>query len=189
MNDSKGMRIWQWTVILLVLCNVGLIVTIWLRPMHGQPPGGGPRNFVIEQLKFTDDQVKKYDDLIKSHQGAMRRLKQTSSELQQKLFRNLANEQQNNGVADSISRQLAATQQQIEMVTYNHFLQVRALCTDQQKKEFDNIIGDVLKKMNGGPGAPPPGGRPGPPDRGSDGPPPGPNGDGPPRDGPPPRDR
>jgi len=169
------MRIWQWAVLLLVLCNIGLIITIWLRPLHGgPPPHGGPRDFVIQQLKFTEDQVKKYDVLIQEHQKAMQKLRHDANELRTELFANLKNENQNNTVSDSLARLIANSQKEIELVTYNHFAQVRALCTDAQMKDFDNIINDVIKKMNGGPGGPPP-----------------PHGDGqgPPPDGPPHGDR
>lgn len=184
MNENKGIRIWQWAVLLLVLCNIGLIVTIWLKPLHGGPPlpGGGPRNFVIQQLKFTDGQVQKYDALIQAHQQAMHKLRHDANELRQELFANLENENRNNAVIDSITRLIANDQKEIELVTYNHFAQVRALCTDAQKKDFDNIIGDVIKKMNG-PGGPPP------PRNDGQGPQPGPGNGGPPPDGPPPGDR
>ena len=59
-------------------------------------------------------------------------------------------------------------------ITYNHFAEVRALFTETQKTEFDNIISDVIKKMNGRPPHPPHEGH---------GPPPPPNGPPPPPDG------
>ncbi len=178
MNENKGIRLWQWAVLLLVLCNIGLIATIWLKPQHDGPPrGGSPRDFVIKELKFTDDQTKKYDVLVQAHQEAMRKLRHDAADLRHELFANLKNEKEGNNVADSLVRLIGNNQKEIELTTYNHFAQVRALCTDAQKKDFDNIIGDVIKKMNGGP-HPPPGNRQGPPDHD--------NGGGPPPGGPPP---
>ena len=180
MNENKGIRIWQRAVLLLVLCNIGLILTIWLKPKQesGPPHGETPRDFVIRSLKFNNDQIAKYDVLVKEHQQAMRQLRQEAMEYRQLLFSNLANENKPTINPDSLARLIASNQQQIEMVTYRHFAQVKLLCTEQQTQEFDEIIGEVIKKMNPGP-HPPPGDRPGPPE--GQGPPPGP----PPPDGPP----
>jgi Spy/CpxP family protein refolding chaperone len=163
------------------------MLTIWLKPTQqsSHPRGETPRDFVIRSLKFNNDQITKYDVVIKQHQQAMRQLRHEAMEYRQLLFSNLANEKHQVINADSLARLIANNQQQIEIVTYRHFAQVKALCTEQQTQEFDEIIGEVIKRMNPGP-HPPPGDRPGPPDGhgpppGSEGPPPGP----PPPDGPP----
>lgn len=180
--ENKGMRILQWTILLLVLCNIGLIVTIWFRPHPGSPPhGGSTRDYVIDKLKFSPDQVQKYDVLVKAHQQSMRKLRHDADEYRSQLFAGLKTA--NSSSADSFSRLVGATQQQIEKATFDHFAQVRTLCTDTQKQEFDNIIADVLKRMGGHHG-PPPGD--GPPHGPGDGPPPGDDGPPPGDDGPPP---
>jgi hypothetical protein len=99
-------------------------------------------------------------------------------EYRRQLFANLGNEK--NGInTDSLAQLIANNQKQIELVTYSHFAQVRAICTDTQKAEFDKIIGDVIKKMNGpGNGGPPPpreGQGPPPPPGDGQGPPPPPD--------------
>jgi len=163
MNETSVTRIWKWAVILLVLCNAGLITTILLKPAMHQGPHETPRDFVIRNLQFTGDQTKQYDLLIKDHQGAMRRLRHEAMDYRQALFASLKNGSQNNINPDSIAQLIANNQKQIEIVTYQHFRQVRTLCTEAQKTDFDKIIGDVIKQMNGpGHGGPPPPGGPGP---------------------------
>ena len=147
--------------------------------MHSGPHGG-PRDFVIRSLKFTDEQVKEYDVLINEHRETMDRLRKEGRELRQQLFSGLKSDHPGLMNKDSVAGLIANTQRQIEVVTYDHFAKVRKICTDAQKAEFDKIIGDVIKKMNGGPSQPPPRGGEG--DR--QGPPPG-DGDGE-RRGPPP---
>ena len=174
MNDNKGLRLWKWLALILVLCNIGLILTIWVKPNSpfGNKPET-PRDFVIRNLKFSDDQVKRYDSLITIHRSSMDRLRKESGDYHQSLFDNLKNGNANTIYADSISQLIANNQKQIELVTYNHFAQVRAICTDNQKVTFDQIIGNVTKMMSGNnrhrPGdkqGPPPGRR-----EGHDGPP------------------
>ena len=167
-----------------MLCNIGLIVTLFLKPsMHKGARGETPRDFVIRNLKFSDEQVKQYDLLIKDHQGAMRRLREEAKEYRQALFANLKNDENTGINTDSLAQLIANNQKQIEVVTYLHFRQVKALCTGAQKKEFDDIIDDVTKMMgghgHGGP-PPPPGGQGPQPDRERGGNPPPDERDGPP---------
>jgi len=79
-------------------------------------------------------------------------------ELRKTLFNNIKN-----GVgginADSVAQLIADNQKAIEMVTYDHFRQVRTICTDAQKTSFDKIIVDVIRSMNGGMRGGPPHGR------------------------------
>ena len=171
---------------MLLLCNIGLVATLWLKPgMQKGGPGETPRDFVIRSMHFTDDQIKQYDLLIKDHRQSMNKLRHDAMEYRKELFGSLKNE---NGGAntDSLATLIAGTQKQIELVTWNHFAQVRKICTDAQKADFDNIIGDVIKKMNGH-GGPPPRDRLGnpPQQEGDDNrpPPPGPDGPPPPPDG------
>ena len=162
-------------MILLVLCNIALILTIWvkpgLRPFGKQT--GGPRDFVIQSLEFTPDQVKQYDALITTHKQAMDQYRKTAMDCRMQLFNDIKNSAHPTINADSLAQVIANGQKQVELVTYNHFVQVRAICTDAQKARLDRIIGEVMKRMNGNnrggkQGPPPDGGqsqdRPGPPE-------------------------
>lgn len=175
MNETRKIRILQWSIALLLLCNIGLIVTMWFRP-GGRGKNETPRDFVIRSLRFTDEQIDQYDVLIEAHQRAMRGLRQEARGTRQQLFMGLEGGHSQTINADSLAALIGNTQGKIEKVTYDHFAEVRKICNDAQKSEFDHIIGDVIKKMNGGPhGGPGPGGdgpdRHGPPP--GEGPPPG----------------
>jgi protein CpxP len=192
MNESKALKILKWAVVLLMLCNVGLMLTLWFKPANsdGGHRGETPRDFVIRNLHFSDAQIAEYDVLISAHQDAMHRLRREAMDYRQQLFGNLRNTGQDSLLTDSLAQLIAFSQKQMEVVTYLHFRQVRTICTAVQQPEFDRIIGDVIKKMNGHRGGPPPhdhegpphdhregehappGDRPGPPP-GEDGPPPG----------------
>jgi protein CpxP len=168
MNENKVIKLWRWTVLLLVLCNIGLMLTIWLKPVAGNnhPRPETPRDYIVRMLKFSEEQTRQYDVFVREHQHAMRQLRHEAMEYREQLFDNMKNDGKAGANADSLIQLIAGNQKQIETVTYKHFVQVRALCTDAQKTEFDNIIGDVMKKMSGGPhgGPPPPDDGPPPPD-------------------------
>src|SRR4051812_13749295 len=118
MNGNRGYKILLWTVALLVLCNIGLVLTIWLKSGQQHGAGGhGPRNFVISNLKFSNEQTRQYDALIDAHQQAMRRLRREAMEYRQQLFGSLKAEGQGGVNADSLAGLIARNQKEIEMVT------------------------------------------------------------------------
>jgi protein CpxP len=181
MSANNGTKIWQWLVGLLVLCNIVLIVMMWLKPHREGPPHGGQRarERIINELKFSEEQVNKYEPLIQEHQQAMGKLRHEGNQYRESLYTNLKTGMAGVKTADSFEELIAGNQKRIEMVTYDHFAKVRELCTESQKLTFDKIIGDVVIKMYG-PGGhrpPPPGGRR------HDGPPPEDDRQGPPPEG------
>lgn len=174
-------NILKWMVGLLVLCNIGLIVTLWLKPgATGPERHETPRDYVIRNLDFTEGQVDAYDVLIHAHRQAMNDLREEAMQYRRMLFSSLAKPGAHVN-ADSISQLIAGTQKRIEIVTYEHFADVRKICSEQQKPVFDQIINNVIKKMNGGMRPPPPDELHGRPDGLDDGP--RPEGHRPPRGG------
>ena len=126
-------------------------------PMHME---GGPKDKIIADLKFTPDQVDLFKDLIEKHQAAMRELKDKGREIRNQYFDLLKQEQPNQELTDELSAAIANNQKEIEQVTFNHFKDVRKICSAEQKVKFDGMIGDVLNGMARAGGPPPNGPRP-----------------------------
>ena len=76
-----------------------------------------------------------YRELIHQHRVV-------AGPLEQKIF-SLKKEMLNYNSDSSkleIARQIGTNQVALEMSLYEHFKQVRAICTDNQKKKFDEVI-------------------------------------------------
>ncbi len=147
MKESRALRITIITIVLLVLCNLSLIVILWLKP--GPPPrpnNESPRNFLVRNLQFGESQIKQYDSLIAIHQGDMKRLRDESKNLREQLFSKLGTNY-NQSQIDSFTQQIGKNQAATESATFSHFNNVRTICTEGQKKDFDKVIGDLIKRM------------------------------------------
>lgn len=147
-------------IVFLLILNLGTLTFLFIgrgpvRPHGGPPHGkGGPAGFIIEELKFDEKQESAFNDLKKEHQGQMRMM-EDSIRVQRGLLPDLI-VSGNRAKADSISIVISGYQRKIEMFTYDHFVQVQALCNEEQKKKFKNIIGDILKMMAPPKAGPPP---------------------------------
>lgn len=142
---------------LLVLVIVGLLASNLLlagyilagrsdRKEAGHPEGPaphrGPRNLIIERLKFSESQVAKYDELIQWHRSSVDRLDEEIMPLKNELYSTL-NEQPDVRKRDSLIDEIVARQQQIEHVHYKHFEDIKALCTEQQLPAFAEMTKEI----------------------------------------------
>ena len=158
--ENKNYTILKYCVGILAVLNIVLMVNMWRQP-HGKPMHppmhmeGGPKDRIIAELKFTPDQIDLFEDLVDKHRAAMRELKDKGREVRGQYFDLLKQEQPEQKLTDEFSTAIANNQKEIEQITFNHFKDVRKLCSAQQKTKFDEIIGDVLKGMARGGGPPP----------------------------------
>lgn len=152
--ENKNISILKWSVGILIILNIILMINVWKRPDHMPPPHhmeGGPANLIIEELKLSTDQIKEFDKLKHAHQSAMRELNDKGREIRTQYFDLLKQDQPDQKTKDDLVSEIAANQKAIETVTFDHFKEVRKLCNPDQKKRFDEIIGDILKHMAGPP--------------------------------------
>lgn len=166
--ENKSSTVLKWSVAILVILNIVLLVDNWRSrghsspnhpPMHGMGPAG-PGQMIIEELKLTPEQISSFEKLKEGHHASMIELQAKGRELRNSYFDLLKQELPDQKMADEYVNAISENQKAIETVTFNHFKEVRHLCNDEQKKHFDEIIGDVLRNMAGKPhrgeGPPPP---------------------------------
>jgi len=143
----------------LVVLNIGTLSFILLMP--GKPDRmamreGGIRvqDFLDRELNFNKEQKEQYTKLREDffHDGSGRKFPRRSEAMQALL--DLVPEE--NVDMDEVRKRAAAigeVEAEHVLALFNHFRQVRAICTDEQKPRFDRLIRDVLERM---PGPPPP---------------------------------
>jgi hypothetical protein len=145
-------------VVLLLLANVASIAIFWLgrNRQHGSPEQ--PASFLVRELGFDTRQQDQFMQLVTAHRQRAGQLREQVKDAKDEFFGLL----QQPNVPDSIKTAAAAKAsqltQQLDLVTFEHFQQVRSLCNASQQKKFDAIIHDVLRNMGGPGGPPPPGG-------------------------------
>jgi len=154
MQNNNQLKFWKWAVLLLAVLNICLLGSIWLKqdkPSHEEmrrPPNGEKAaDFLIEQLKFSSQQLTAFEKLKEAHHQAIDSLHEISKEVHHLFFDNLKTEKEDTVSTHKLARAIADNQTQIELVTFNHFKKVRELCDEKQKTKFDEIIQEVLKRM------------------------------------------
>lgn len=168
MNATKN-KILIWAVIVLMVANVALLVTIWINhDRQRRPEKGSPADYLVKELILNAEQQNKLRELGKQHHEASEKIRGQIKDARHQLFALL----QQPGIADSTKKSaadnVAKYLEQLDLLTFDHFQQLRAMCNPEQQKKFDEIIEEVLQMIASGPppGRPPRNGeQPSPDDR------------------------
>jgi len=136
-------------VIGLLIMNLATVTFLLFRtPQHradGRLPmeQGGPKNIIINKLKFDKEQVTLYESLIEQHQVAIKMFNDSIKTAKNNLYHLLTEE--NTASKDSAVAKLGFLQKQIELTHYNHFAAIRAICKPNQLQAFNNLTKELAR--------------------------------------------
>lgn len=159
---------WALAFVLLVTLNVATLATFWLVREKNAPQQMGSRagvtDFLVKELGLDSAQKQKLIQLREEHQQKIMEIRKGNREAKDALFDLLRQPDAADSAVEKAARNAAAFDAQVDLLTFRHFQQVRGLCTETQKKKFDQVIQNVLRMI-----APPPGRPQGPPPPGREG--------------------
>ncbi|MBO3699261.1 Spy/CpxP family protein refolding chaperone [Roseivirga sp. E12] len=164
MNSLRNNKYIGWVVILLAILNIALLAFIWTgrNQLPKKPRRAGIMVFE-ERLNLNETQKRQLKQLRDQHFAKMEKLRSESRETRKELHGLWAEVDASNKVTE-LSQRMGTLHAAIEKATFDHFAQIRAICSPEQQKIFDELIKDVLRQ----------GERPGPPNgrkpRGGQGP-------------------
>ncbi len=139
-------RVLSIAVVLLILLNIGLIVVISLnKPPHPNHPKGnlGPKNIIIERLHFDATQVVAYENLIIQHQETIQSKEDQLRTAKEKLYTLLAVDNQTEKVV--LIDKINSIQKEIEEIHFNHFLDIKKLCKENQLKDYTELTNELAR--------------------------------------------
>jgi protein CpxP len=160
-NRNKWLTV---AFLVLVALNIATLAAFWvIKDKKEGPPGGmrsGVTEFLIKELGLDSLQQLRFKELVTEHRNGMQDIRKDLRAAKDSFFDLLKAP----SIDDAALAKAAATanipDQQMEIITFRHFQQVRAICNETQKAKFDQIIHEVLRmNARGNPPPPPPGAR------------------------------
>lgn len=155
MPENKFLRI---VVLLLLLLNAGTLGFVLLHQLPGSNgdagrsprDGGGPARFLRSELALTDAQEEQYRKLRNHHHDQVEELHKQIRGQQQRLYA-LMSHSDTTGIARQsapIVDSIAAGQRRIVSITFDHFRDVRSICSPAQQRKFDEVILEALSQLH-----------------------------------------
>ncbi|KUJ57006.1 MULTISPECIES: hypothetical protein [Chryseobacterium] len=136
-------RFYIFIIIGLLISNMLLVAFILLKK---PPQHSGPRNLIIERLKFDENQIRQYDELISQHRRQIREKRHEMTDLKTQCYSLLKSEDNKNG--DSLINEIGKLSMETEKINYKHFQDIKRICRPDQMKNFDNLIDDFENLFN-----------------------------------------
>jgi protein CpxP len=166
MNPGLKIKSLYILVGILLLINVATMSFIWYTKIITEqqinpPRPDNNRSFLADELGFTGEQSQKFEVLKQEHRRGVEIILSETKELKDKLFDCIKTG--NDSKAKELSGKIAEKQSALEILTYEHFKEVRKVCNDEQKVKFDKILVELIRGLETK--SPPPNGAPPPEDR------------------------
>jgi periplasmic protein CpxP/Spy len=133
----------KYLVAIALIINAATLVFFWLnRPIDGENrPQARPGRVLIEDLKMDGKQEALFRPLRDKHHQTHDSLLQIIADQRQILY------SQKQGVNDTILQRIGVLQAQIERITYDHFKDVRKICTPEQQAQLDTLLGKTVQRI------------------------------------------
>jgi len=159
MEYSKKYRWALIGFIIMVLLNIGTLVTIWMI----QPPRLGgvvfgeeqPRRvqrFLQRELSLTPEQLDAFQRLRREHmretQSIITGLQETRSAYFELL--NRPDSAVSTTARDSLEQRIGRAHARLEASTYRHFRELRDILDEEQRQRFNRVIDQTMQRRSRG---------------------------------------
>ena len=155
MTTGSKNKLLMWAVVILLIANTATLAIFWLN----RPPkrGGPPSEFLIKELGFDAKQKDQYLAMVQKHRTGADEIKKKIGAARDRFFHLLNQPNVNDSTKLSASKNVTDLIGQLDMMTFDHFKEVMKICTPEQEKKFEHIIGMMdgpLQHPGGPPGGP-----------------------------------
>lgn len=156
-------RFTHWIILLLVLLNVLVLASFWLSRERPKPapapssPAGTQstvKEFLQRELDLTPEQVTRYDALLAAHTARTKALEEEIHATRREMMDQLEKDQPDMALVDRLAAEIGAGQAALDKATFNHFLEIKAVCSPAQQARLNEIVREVLRALR--PAGPPP---------------------------------
>jgi protein CpxP len=149
MDYLKKNRVLIVLVIVMTVLNVVTLSFILFFPMRpslrldkiNRDPG---RDFVERELGFSEEQKKHHEDLRKEFFKKSEGIMQARTEATRALFDLIKKDSVSEQELHARAEVLGQLEIDHSIATLEHFRDIRALCTPEQREKFDSVVTDLL---------------------------------------------
>jgi hypothetical protein len=153
-SRNKGLLL---IILVLLLSNLALVGYLVFgkqerkpKRTEGQNRGEVFLNYVIKEVNFSDEQAAKFKQMMTDHIERMRPIMMEVRKAKDSMFSYMRQPTApSDSVLQTLADNIAQKQKFQELQSFNHFRQVRELCTEEQKPKFDTVIRKMINRSFG----------------------------------------
>jgi periplasmic protein CpxP/Spy len=145
MNNQNNFRNLWIAILSLFILNMGTLGWIFFKNKHDGPPVGPV--FIEKTLGFDKKQIEEFEPLKKQHFKDVLPVREAIKQDKEALFSWVKSEKADSLELENHLASLSLKVIQNERNTFKHFRELRDLCSPEQKKVFDEVLIDRIRKM------------------------------------------
>ena len=140
-------KITTWLISILIIANITTLAFFWIGHFKNQKENS-PKEFLSKNLNFSKSQKNAYFKLAKEHNESAKIIRDQVKNDKESLFQLLKSDTINDSVRNDKALKVSMSIQSLDILTFEHFRKVRALCTEEQKPQFDELIQKMVSAVN-----------------------------------------
>lgn len=109
---------------------------------HNQNPG----HYMANRVGFNEAQLKEYRTLLENHRTNKNELQRSIDSKRKELYDLLKVEGNHTKQVDSLAHEIGILSSQTEKASYQHFANIRAICTPEQLIKLDNMLNEAMHR-------------------------------------------
>lgn len=144
----------RWLLVLvaiLLLTNIATLSIYWIKkPNREEGREGGRKrmgHFLVDQMKFDAAQEAAYWKLRDSVIAIQKPVMDSIRNAKKSFFDLLNQPDASDSMLVKRSNEIAELQKKLDIVTFRHFQNVRAICRPDQLQKFDTVIKEIVNRM------------------------------------------
>jgi protein CpxP len=133
-------------VVAILLISNGFLLVMFIMGPKGPHHHEGPKMLIVEKLHFDQQQIVAYEKLISQHRASIRKHENLLNKAKENLYSQLNTSSPEN---DSLYAVIAREHQKIEEIHFDHFEDIKSLCTKEQMPDFKKLtreLADLFEK-------------------------------------------
>lgn len=141
-------------IAVLAAMNIVTIALLWIgRPQQGRfgfpPPENNKaqlKDILSDAMGFDTLQIEKFMKLRNIHHQKIERLNLEINKVKKEMFDRALEDNDDQNISDSLLAISQSKQAEIEKLTYHHFIEIKNLCTKEQKLILKEILPQIFQK-------------------------------------------
>jgi Spy/CpxP family protein refolding chaperone len=105
--------------------------------------------FMVNELKLDKEQETVYWQLRDTMVSRQKPLMDSIRNTKKRFFDLLKDPSPQDSLLQAKADEIGLLQKQLDLITFQHFQQVRALCKPEQVQKFDTVIKEIVNRMTG----------------------------------------
>ena len=137
----------SWLIAIFMLANIGTLTFYWVSHFNAKRDNS-PKEFLAKKLNFSKQQKDQYFGLAKEHNQNAEKIRSQIKMNKEAFFKLLQSDEIIDSARNNAALQVSLSIQSLDILTFEHFKKVRALCTEEQKLKFDELVQKMVYSVN-----------------------------------------